>query len=112
LTGYETGPGACTSFTRDFRVMDLADSEEDPLLLYQVTYAGCKRRRSKEVECGYFRALSKGCEPSNDDHVANFPQDNITYYNSENVYFEQKHILVSPTMACHFRQLKQYDLGK
>jgi hypothetical protein len=76
--------------------MDLADSEEDPLLLYQVTHAGCKRRRRKEAEGGHFRSWSEGCEPSNDDHVTKLPQGNIYYYNSKNIYFEQKLISVPP----------------
>jgi hypothetical protein len=74
--------------------MDLAGSEEDPLLLYQVTYTytGCKRRRSKEAEGGHFRSLSEGYEPSNDDHVSNLPQGDIYFYNSKNIFFEQKPI--------------------
>jgi len=51
--------------------MDLADSEEDRLLPYQVTYAGCKRR--KEAEVGHFSSLSEVCAPSNDDHATNLP---------------------------------------
>ena len=70
--------------------MDLAERDGDALLLYQVTYAGCKQRRSKEVEGGHFRALSKGCEPSNDHHVTNLPQGSLYYYNPTNIYFEQK----------------------
>ena len=75
--------------------MDLDDSEEDPLLLYQVTSAGCKRRRSKEAEGGHFRSLSEGCEPSNDDYLTNLPQGNIYCYDSKNIYFEQKLISMS-----------------
>jgi hypothetical protein len=94
--------------------MDLADNEVDPLLLYQVTHAECKRRRSKEVESGHFRSWSEGCEPSNDDHVTKLPQCNTYYYNSKNIYFEQKLISMPPVdNRCHFRQLQQqYDLGK
>jgi len=71
--------------------MDLADSEEDPLLLYQVTHAGCKRR--KEAEGGHFRSLSEECAPSNDDHVTNLPQGNSYNYNFKKIYFEKKHFL-------------------
>jgi hypothetical protein len=94
--------------------MDPADSEEDPLLLYQVTYTGCKRRRSKEAEGGHFRSLSEGYELSNDDHVTNLPQGDIYFYNSKNIFFEQKPISVPPLIIpCHFRQLQQqYALGK
>jgi len=76
--------------------MDLADSEEDPLPLYQVTYTGCKIRRSKEAEGGHYRSLSEGYEPSNDDHVTNLPQGDIYFYNSKNIFFEQKPISMPP----------------
>jgi hypothetical protein len=63
--------------------------------------------------------LWEGFEPCNDDHITNLPPGNIHYYNSKNIYFEQKliptvffpidnNVLFSAiTTTARFRKAKQ-----